>query len=95
MTRSLLKRSIGHEIAAGTSPSPWRSTGGRDLRSDRAQPAAEMIGLVAGSGRFPILFAEAAQRQGLSVACVGIKYEYSEELRTLCTSFEVVGVAKL
>ncbi len=54
-----------------------------------------MVGLVAGSGRFPILFAEAAQRQGLSVACVGIKYEYSEELRTLCTSFEVVGVAKL
>ena len=95
MTRSLLKRSIGHEIAAGTSPAPWRSTGGQDLRSHRAHPAAEMVGLVAGSGRFPILFAEAAQRQGLSVACVGIKYEYSEELRTLCTSFEVVGVAKL
>ena len=94
MTRSLLKRWIGHE-AAGTSPSAWRSTGGQDLRSDRPHPAAGMVGLVAGSGRFPILFAEAAQRQGLSVACVGIKYEYPEELRTLCTSFEVVGVAQL
>jgi DUF1009 family protein len=53
------------------------------------------IGLLAGSGRFPILFAEAAQQQGLRVACVGIKYEAPEELRSLCESFEVVGVAKL
>jgi DUF1009 family protein len=29
------------------------------------------------------------------VACVGIKYEASEELRCLCESFENVGVAKL
>ncbi len=56
---------------------------------------ARPIGLLAGSGRFPILFAEAARRQGLSIACVGIRYEASEELRALCTSFQVVGVAKL
>jgi DUF1009 family protein len=56
---------------------------------------AEPIGLLAGSGRFPILFAEAARRQGLPVACVGIKYEFSEELRGLCDSFRVVGIAKL
>jgi DUF1009 family protein len=53
------------------------------------------VGLLAGSGRFPILFAEAARRIGLEVACVGIQYEAPEELRTLCTSFERVGVAKL
>lgn len=53
------------------------------------------IGLLAGSGRFPILFAEAARRQGLRVACVGVKYEAPEELRTLCDSFETVGVSKL
>ena len=53
------------------------------------------IGLLAGSGRFPILFAEAARRQGLPVACVGIKYEASDELRALCDSYEVVGVSKL
>jgi DUF1009 family protein len=53
------------------------------------------IGLLAGSGRFPILFAEAARQQGLRVACVGIKYEAPEELRLLCDSFEIVGVAKL
>jgi DUF1009 family protein len=55
----------------------------------------EPIGLLAGSGRFPILFALAARRQGLSVACAGIKYEASEELRALCDSFEWVGIAKL
>src|SRR5262245_13705703 len=48
---------------------------------------AEPIGLLAGSGRFPILIAEAARRQGLRVACVGIRYEASEELRGLCGSF--------
>ncbi len=53
------------------------------------------IGLLAGSGRFPILFAEAARRQGLPVACVGVKYEASEQLRSLCDSFETVGVSKL
>jgi DUF1009 family protein len=53
------------------------------------------IGLLAGSGRFPILFAEAAKQQGLPVACVGIKYEAPEDLRSLCVSFDVVGIAKL
>src|SRR4051794_36539738 len=57
--------------------------------------ATRPIGLLAGSGRFPILFAEAARRQGLPIACVGIKYEASDELRALCDSFDVVGVSKL
>ena len=56
---------------------------------------AEPVGLLAGSGRFPIIFAESARRQGLRVACVGIKYEAPEELRSLCQSFQLVGVAKL
>jgi DUF1009 family protein len=53
------------------------------------------IGLLAGSGRFPILFAEAARRQGLRIACVGIRYEAPEELRGLCESFQLAGVARL
>ena len=53
------------------------------------------IGLLAGSGRFPILFAETAQQLGLPVACVGIRDEASEELRPLCTSFDIVPVTKL
>lgn len=61
----------------------------------KASQHARPIGLLAGSGRFPILFAEAAKRQGFSVACVGLKYEASDELRVLCDQFEVVGVSKL
>ncbi|RUL89189.1 LpxI family protein [Tautonia sociabilis] len=50
------------------------------------------VGLLAGSGRFPILFAEAARRQGLRVACVGIRGEAPETLAGLCDSFDVVPV---
>ena len=55
----------------------------------------EPIGLLAGSGRFPILFAETARGQGLPVACVGIRYEASAALRDLCESYQEVGVSKL
>jgi UDP-2,3-diacylglucosamine hydrolase len=67
----------------------------KPLSSARDRPETGPIGLIAGSGRFPILFAEAARKQGLSVACVGIRYEASEELRNLCASYQLVGVAKL
>ena len=53
------------------------------------------VGLLAGSGRFPILFAEGARKQGYKIACVGIRYEASEELRSLCDSFDVVSVSRL
>ena len=93
MTGPLLKPSIGRPIAG---PNRFAQTVGRPGAAGRTgASSAELIGLLAGSGRFPILFAEAAQRQGLRVACVGIKYEYSDELRALCTSLDVVGVAKL
>ena len=73
-------------ITIPTIPKPLRTR----PRLDRAP-----IGLLAGSGRFPILFAEAAKKQGLHVVGVGIRYEASEELRSLCESFEVVGISKL
>ncbi|AMV37492.1 LpxI family protein [Planctomyces sp. SH-PL62] len=69
---------------------------GRIRRTPSRKPTeAPVIGLLAGSGRFPILFAEAARRQGFAVACVGIQYEASDELRDLCDTFDVVGVAKM
>ncbi len=63
-------------------------------RPAQADPAA-IAGLLAGSGRFPILFAEAARRQGLPVACVGIQYEAPDVLAEICDSFQIVGVSKL
>ena len=53
------------------------------------------VGLLAGSGRFPILFAEAARRQNYQVECVGIRYEAPDELRALCNSFKLVSVSRL
>jgi UDP-2,3-diacylglucosamine hydrolase len=61
----------------------------------QADDAAQPIGLLAGSGRFPIHFAQAARRQGLKVACVGLRYEASDDLRALCDSFRVVGLTRL
>ncbi len=67
----------------------------RSRRKASADRAEGTIGLLAGSGRFPILFAEAARRQGLKVACVGISYEARRSCAEICDSFEVVGVSKL
>ena len=53
------------------------------------------IGLLAGSGRFPILFAESAKAQGYQVHCVGLRYEAPDELRTLCSGFDEVSVSRL
>ena len=71
------------------------STKRRRMGRAGSTSGGEPIGLLAGSGRFPILFAEAARRQGLKVACVGIRYEASEALRDLSDSFETVGVSRL
>jgi DUF1009 family protein len=74
---------------------PSLSTKIGPTRRIAAPDRGETIGLLAGNGRFPILFAEAARRQGLKVACVGIRYEAPAELAELCDSFTIVGVSKL
>src|SRR5207302_396406 len=53
------------------------------------------VGLLAGSGRFPILFAERARSLGIPVVCVGIRYEASPELAGLVHRFYWAGVAHL
>ena len=60
--------------------------------SDRASAP---IGLLAGSGRFPILFAEAARRLGRKVVCIGIHDEASPELIPIVDRFHWVGGLKL
>jgi len=53
------------------------------------------IGLLAGSGRFPILFAEKLRRLGRPVVCVGILDEAPDELVPLVDRFYWAGMAKL
>src|SRR2546427_534371 len=53
------------------------------------------IGLLAGSGRFPILFAEKARQLGLPVVCVGIREEAPQELAPLVERFYWAGLTRL
>ncbi len=53
------------------------------------------IGLLAGAGRFPIAFAEAARRAGHSVHCVGVEGLVANELQELCDGFDVTQLAKI
>jgi DUF1009 family protein len=56
---------------------------------------SEPIGLLAGSGRFPIFFAEKARSLGRPVVCVGISHEASPELAGLVDQFHWCGVARM
>jgi DUF1009 family protein len=53
------------------------------------------IGLLAGSGRFPLVFAEKARSLGIPVVCVGIRYEAAPQLAELAERFYWAGVARL
>ena len=55
----------------------------------------ERVGLLAGGGRFPVLFAEGAKRQGHYVHGVGVLGMASEELVGICDSFEWTPIAKV
>lgn len=53
------------------------------------------LGLLAGSGRFPIVFAQAARRQGLRVFCIGIEGMASDELADCCDEYVRVRLARI
>jgi len=53
------------------------------------------IGLLAGYGRFPILFAEAAGRAGYEVVCAAIRDSAAPELAAHVDACHWVGIAKL
>jgi DUF1009 family protein len=55
----------------------------------------EPIGLLAGAGRFPILFAEKARSLDIPVTCVGIRHMAPPELIPLVDRFYWAGVARL
>jgi len=57
--------------------------------------SGQRIGLLAGAGRFPIVFAESARREGHSVHGVGVEGLFSEELPDLCESFATTPLSKI
>lgn len=66
------------------------------LAAAHGQPLThKRVGLLAGSGRFPIVFAEKARQLGIPVVCVGIRHEASPELAALVERFYWSGVARM
>jgi DUF1009 family protein len=53
------------------------------------------VGLLAGSGRFPVAFAEKARQLGIPVVCVGIRGEAAPDLIGLVDRFYWTGIARL
>src|SRR5262249_28661047 len=53
------------------------------------------IGLLAGSGRFPISFAHKARGLGIPVVCVGIRHEAATERAGLVRTFDWAGIGRL
>ncbi|WP_166819913.1 LpxI family protein [Thalassoroseus pseudoceratinae] len=55
----------------------------------------QRVGLLAGGGRFPISFAEAARRQGLSVFAVGVVGMAPDELGEICDDFVTAPLGRI
>lgn len=53
------------------------------------------IGLLAGSGRFPIIFAESARKKDVEVVAIGINEETSKELEKFVNKIYWLGVGEL
>jgi UDP-2,3-diacylglucosamine hydrolase len=54
----------------------------------------QRIGLLAGAGRFPVAFAQAARNQGISVFGVGVVGMASDELHGLCDYFTTTSLGR-
>ncbi|QDT38333.1 LpxI family protein [Stratiformator vulcanicus] len=59
------------------------------------KPASRRIGLLAGAGRFPIVFAEAARREGHVVVGMGIRGMVWPELESACDHFREESIGKV
>ena len=55
----------------------------------------ELVGILAGWGRFPIATAEAIQRRGGRVAILTIRYHAEESLEEIADVYGEVGVAEI
>src|SRR5258708_24851690 len=87
------KRGQGDEGTRGKIPS---SPLPLFLSSNRVPaPVQQPIGLLAGGGRFPIVFAEKARSMGLPVVAVGIREAAPRELAGLVHRFHWSGPAQL
>ncbi|MFP4176260.1 MAG: LpxI family protein [Candidatus Brocadiia bacterium] len=66
-----------------------------DEDTDRQEVRECRIGLLAGSGRFPVCFARGARCHGHSVVAIGLKGQTSPELEDVVDEMHWTGLAKL
>jgi DUF1009 family protein len=65
------------------------------LAADALQGKPEPIGLIAGNGQFPLLFAQAARARGIAVVAVAMRGETQESLREHVDEIVWVKVGEL
>lgn len=53
------------------------------------------VGLLAGYGRLPVVFAEKARELGIPVVCAAIRGEATAELRSLVTQFNWISIGQM
>jgi hypothetical protein len=58
-------------------------------------PQGRKVGLLAGWGRYPLVVAEALNRQGFEIFGLGVKGHTDPALAALCADFDWIGLAKL
>jgi len=66
-----------------------------NFRIVQPESSQHRVGLLAGGGRFPIAFANAARRLGHSVHCIGVAGMVDEELGLLCDGFETTSLLQV
>ncbi len=59
------------------------------------QVSGNRVGLLAGAGRFPLVFAEAARKSGLKVCAMGVVGMADEKLPDYCDRYSPVPLAKI
>ena len=62
---------------------------------DTGSEQTRWVGLIAGAGRFPIVFANEARRQGYRVFGLGVQGMVSSQLAECCDRFMPLGLARL
>lgn len=65
------------------------------MTNQNPRPDAPKIGLIAGNGRFPILFAQSARQRGLEVVAVALRGETLPEIAQHADKVYWAGIAQL
>jgi len=78
----------------GDRPTISPQTNIRQTSTGQTSTGQPVIGIIAGWGRFPVLVAEAARRQGYRVVCVAIRDHADPVLEQVCDEVRWMGVAK-